>query len=471
MRLKLTYKFYILIKISIWTIYCGYALNVFFNIDKIELVVGFLLCGILLQLTLMSFIRSWYKYGTPKLIEWFYLSTFISLIINFLLLIPYLDSHCFLLVNNVVTVSSDQVLLSLFIILVGVIGLKIPNSFFSYKSNNNVKKIELVRFNYKILFYSFSIFIVFLQFYLIYEGIIGYGKGEENAVAMYSFLLQIVDIMSPLFLITYSVFLFVYHKNSRVLKILFLFYFFSQLFIGLLSGMKEEFITSLIVVLIPYLIGGNKISKKIIVLGGVFLFLLYPINNNYRKILNENTVLPKNIAIQLAFVKTFTTGIGDSFTSGAESYQGRISLFPIFMYSIQEEKKWSEYKNLNRYLYLPLAWILPRFILPSKPVSDTGAIFNEMLTGSRLSSITPSTYGWSYFEGGVFQVFLSFFLLGIVIRILEVKLGKESFLGLLIYVSVLVSLLKVEADVYFRISGIFQTILICVIYFKIFVKK
>tara|TARA_R110000851_G_scaffold305694_1_gene463814 strand:- start:82 stop:543 length:462 start_codon:yes stop_codon:yes gene_type:complete len=141
------------------------------------------------------------------------------------------------------------------------------------------------------------------------------------------------------------------------------------------------------------------------------------------------------------------------------------------MYSVENEQYWMDYKYMNRYLYLPIAWILPRFLIQSKPMADTGKKLYYDTTGGSSSSITPTTYGWAFFEGGYIPTLISFFLFGLFITIFQSKLSKNNFLHLLLYTSFLVSLLKVESDIYFSMTGILQKLLIGVIFYKIFFKS
>ena len=110
-------------------------------------------------------------------------------------------------------------------------------------------------------------------------------------------------------------------------------------------------------------------------------------------------------------------------------------------------------------------------MLPEKPKSETGAVLNEIMVGVNTNSVTVTTYGWAYYEGGFFYVFLLFLLFGLFINYFQYQLGFDNLLGMLLYIELLVIMLKVEMDIYFLISGVLQTILIYLIMIKILINQ
>ena len=476
MSFKLSHKIYLLIKRVIWIVYGVYAVYWLLSINKLELKISILLCGVLIQLTLMSFLRHWYKFKQPYLLDWFRLATFIAIILDFMTSIKVLDSNSQLLVHNVVNVRTDNALPALLVVLCGLLALKLGETLLlkNYRSNNNIKSnssiIKTVSFRYKTVFYVFTIVLGVIQLYLLLNGVIGYGVYAEYSTSQYSFLILIVTISGPYVLAIYSIIKYYYKNTDKLFNVFFALYFFLQVIIGFVSGMKEEVISPIIIVLIPYLLGGYKIPRNLIITSFVFVVLLYPINNNYRNNLNANSQINKLESLQLAVGQTLEKGFVENFISGSEDYQGRFSLFPIFMYSIENEEKWVDYKYLDRYIYLPIAWIVPRVIVPNKPVSDIGSKLYEMTAGRNTSSITPSTFGWSYFEGGYILVFISFFIFSVFISFLQKRIKINLLFDLLLFIMILVSLLKVESDIYFKISEILQTILVGYLIYKVFFK-
>src|SRR5690606_26496910 len=108
-------KFWIL-KFLIWISYIIYAIIALTTLENFELKIGVLLCGVLIELSVIVFVNNWYRLKTPKLLDWFRLGTFLTLILNFLSLAFFLDSEGSILVNNIKWVSSDNALILLFIV-------------------------------------------------------------------------------------------------------------------------------------------------------------------------------------------------------------------------------------------------------------------------------------------------------------------------------------------------------------------
>lgn len=467
MNFKLSRKAFLLLKLIIWVFYGFFLIKSWLTIGKTDLKVAVVLCGLLIELTLISFLNHWFKFKNPFLLDWFRLATFFTIVLNFFIMIPELDQNEKILVDNVVMVNSSQALIALLVILAGLVSLKISELLLiSQKKNKfenrtaNGLKMYTVQFRQLKTFYIITFIIGIIQVYMVRSGIVGYRVNTGHTTAFYSFIIQTIGILGPFILAIYAIIVYKYHFKDRIFYTFYIIYFLLQIFIGFLSGMKEEIISPIIIVLIPFLLGGNKVPKNVLVTVAIFVIFLYPINNNYRDILNARNDLDRFNSIELAISKTFDNGLVANFLSGTESYQNRLSNFPLLMYSIENEEKWQHHKYLNRYVYLPFAWIIPRFLIENKPVSDIGGRLYMMTAGRDTSSITPSTYGWAFFEGGFIPLAISFLTFGIFISYIEIKLNKKSLLGLILYISVIVSLLKVESDIYFTISGILQSFLI-----------
>ena len=472
MDFKLTYKLYITIQIVIWVCFGAFLIkNIALDIDD-DIVYAIMLSGIIMHMTLNQFVKNWYEKGRPLLLDWFRLSSFLFIVVNFFGMIGGLGGEFESFREYVV--KKEYVLPAVIVVFLGVVGLKIGETLAVFFWNDKKKEVGQ-KVSYKIVNPDFFYFIAILsgvvQLYLMLSGEVGYGTFQENTTSSFSFLFQVIFLSSPLILAVLSAFKFLYNYNSLFFKNTFLFYFGIQIIYGFLSGMKESIITPFIIVLIPFLMGGFKIPKKIfysLVFVGI---LIYPLNDNYRAILNQKAGLSKNEAFMLAAVKTFSVEFSDNFSEGADSFSNRLSLFPYLIYTVENEAKWDYYKNMDRYVYLPVAWILPRFIIPDKPKSDTGEVLNYMIRGWSGNSLSATTYGWVYFEGGYFFVVIIFALFGVFISYFQFHFGVKSCFGLLMYITVLINLLKVETDIYFLISGILQSALVTFIFYKIFIKE
>jgi hypothetical protein len=471
MNFKLSYKFYLLIKSIIWIWYAFFFLTVVNGNNDKEVKYGVFLCAVLIQMTLITFINHWYKNKRPRLLDWFRLTTFFVIIFNFLVLIKDLRHQ-----NNFFgfIIKSEFILPTLFVILIGLLGLKVSEAVYPYLKPRSLKSLHSIKI-YEIknilFFYFFALALASIQIFLMLTGEVGFGTFQENTTSDYSFLFQIVFILSNLVLSLFAIFKYLYPNKKKAYNLVFITYFLIQIVYGFLSGMKESIITPFIILLIPYLFSGRKISKMYLILVFFSFIILYPINNNYREILIDFPNIKKQEALGIALAKTAEFSLSENANNGSESYSNRLSLFPYLVYSVEKESEWSYYKNLNRYIYMPVSWIIPRFMLPEKPKSETGAVLNEIIVGVNTNSVTVTTYGWAYYEGGFFYVFLLFLLFGLFINFFQYQLGFDNLLGMLLYIELLVIMLKVETDIYFLISGVLQTIIIYLIMIKILINQ
>lgn len=472
MDFKLSNKLYYFFQILSWVCYSLFLFHIIVSVNEIDIVYAVMFSGFIMYLTLNRFVKNWYKLGRPLLLDWFRLSSFLFIIVNFFGMIDGLGGEFDSFKEYVV--KKEYVLPAVLVVLVGLAGLKVGEvlAAFTWRKNKKSSNATLV---FKLanpdFFYFFAIIIGLIQIFLIVSGEVGYGTFQENTTSSYSFLFQIVFLISPLILSIFAVFKYLYKYKNSFFDIVFLSYFGIQIIYGLLSGMKESIITPIIIVLIPFLMGGGKIPKKFFYASIVFGLLIYPLNDNYRAILREKPDLNKNEAFMLAAATTFSAEFKDNLSEGSDSFSNRLSLFPYLIYTIENESSWDYYKNLDRYIYLPVAWIVPRFIIPEKPKSDIGEVLNYKIRGWSGTSLSATTYGWAYFEGGYFFVLFLFTFFGYFISYFQYNLGIDTCFGLLMYIGVLISLLKVEADIYFLISGLLQSVLVTFVVYKIFIKE
>ncbi|UUC47020.1 hypothetical protein [Flavobacterium cerinum] len=473
MDFKLSNKAYILIKSFIWVFYLFFLVYFFNGEHYNEIVISVLLCALVIQMTLISFVDNWYRNKRPTLLDWFRLTTFFVLIINFFGIIKNINRQENF---NGYILKPEFILLGIITILTGLFALKISEFLYVLQHRKSGgKKNPEVKIIYDLrspnLFFLFTIALAFIQIYLVLSGQVGYGTFQENTTSDLSFLFQIVFILTNLFLTVLAIFKYQYATKNKYLGIVFWFFFFIQVLYGFLTGMKEAIIVPVVIVLIPYLLAGRKLPKKLIYIGFIALLLVYPLNNNYRDILNGYPNLKKNEAFGLALAKTMELSFSENVNQGSENFSDRLSLFPYLIYAVEKEGEWKQYKHMDRYVYLPVAWILPRFVIPDKPKSENGAILNEMIFGYSTNSLTVTTYGWAFLEGGLVYVFFAFLLFGFFISYFQYNLGVTNFFGLLLYIGILVSLLKVESDIYFIITAVLHQILICFLFYKFMIKK
>jgi hypothetical protein len=433
-----------------------YNINVFYSL---------LFSSVLVYQTLIKSLSSIYKYGKPKLLDWFRITTFYVLIISFYNSLSYLGKDTQSMPDFII--NEKSYLGSLLIIFIGLVAFQCAELLFEFfKYNIKRTHVKVIFKNQKIL-YLISGFVLFIQFFLLINNFVGYGSDSSHNVSNYSYLIQTISGLSLILLSIISISFYI--LNNKSLKTIFYLFFIFQILFGFLSGMKESVISPFIIVIIPYLISGKKIPFIRLFLILILLLIVYPVNDNYRTVVKNNVNIDRVTAIQIALTKTVNGEFGEILNEGTNSYSSRLDLFPFLMYAYENELLWKEYKNMNRYIYIPVSF-LPRGLITTKPKSDSGSKLNDIIYDFDYNSITPTTYGWSYFEGGYIYVFITFLLFGLVITYLEKYLNLDNLKSIILYSILLLQLLKVENDIYFYLCDIVQKIFLIYFISKIFFK-
>jgi uncharacterized membrane protein len=306
-----------------------------------------------------------------------------------------------------------------------------------------------------------------LSYFLLLTGLIGYGADGEAASGSYSFLIQIINYFSPLFYFTYVIIKYMSGNNSKLFSNSFKLYNILYIVFGLVAGMKGILIFGIVLFLIPFLASGRGIPLKVIIPLALFLIILYPFNSNYREALtNTNS---KVTAMQIAAVKTINIDFSGSLNENTNSYSDRISMFSYLLFSVEKEPDWNFYKNMERFVYLPVSMV-PRIIYTFKACRRKWSTSSTNDRKGVRNSPTPTVYGWAYLEGGLIFVFLHIAILSIVLNIIQFLPFKGSMFYFIFYSQVLIKSIIIEQDVYF-IATLFQMIFVYYFFSKIFFKK
>ncbi len=472
MSLKLTYKIFLIIKFMIWACFIVFAV---YNIDVITkrstVLYEMIIAAFLIQLTLIQFLNSWYRKGVPLILDWFRLTTFYGLLLNYFMVITEIGDNNLWKYDNI-KLDDIFIIPTLITILIGLLALNLAEfivKFVKINSKPSTRKFHYI-LRYKFILIGSGLFVFVMQLVLLLTGVIGYGTYTENTTSSFSFLLQIINSLKLFYILLFGYLIFFYRFKDKFITSSYYIFIVLYLIFGLLSGMKENVIVVLVAIAIPYFLAGNGIPKKWLLTFVVIFFLLYPINNNYRDLLIHFPKMDKKEAIGLAVAKTFSQDLTDIFKESSDSYSERLALYPNLQYAVQTEQDWTYYKNMDRFPYLPFSF-LPRFLLPSKPVSDTGMVLNKMMTGNDRSSQTATTFGWAYLEGGIYFVLLEFFIFGVVLSLFQFSRRKNGILLQLFLGNLTIMMLKVESDIYFLLATIIQDFIIYTILTFFFMKK
>jgi len=435
-----------------------------------QVVIALLLTLIIYIKSVWTFFYYYKKKGKPRLQDWMRVTLFIMLVLNFMGIVNesngettiYFSAKSFSLLNSFFT---------MLVIIIALFSLDI-----AYLINRTKKVTRVNNIHYCIMHKRWVFIILFVstltQFYLILSGFSGYGSDFKYTQGILSVVKLSAGILNPFAIIISSYIIFI--ENNIKYKFIFYTLLSMQIFIGVLSGMKENALLPILYVGIVFLIAGRKIPKKIIYVGLFFAFFLYPLNNAYRNVINNDSMNTGSSALNLVIAvnKVLKEPLLETLNIGTESYAERGSMFSYLQYSIDIEPSWDYYKYMTRYAIAPVSWIIPRIIWKEKPTSDIGNVLSKNIIGEEnRSSVTPTSIGWSYLEGGVLFVIPIFILVGLLFEIIDNSDLKNPLI-LFLYTLLFQKVLKPEWDPYFFLVGMLQTYVMCSLLLKLIgVKK
>lgn len=472
MKLKLTFPLFLTLVTLLWVLFLIYAANIYYKVHNRPVIYELLVCAAIFQLTVISFCYNWYRYKMPKFLDWFRLSTFAFLIWNYLKIADKMDEKVGIYGENYI--NTAYVYDSLLTVLIGIIAVSLVDKIFQIalfnKMNYSFQLKKDVFFRNIKVFYTVSLAFLFLEIFLVLTGVIGYGADDDGTTSGISFILQFINSISTLFLSSYAIFKYLYNIKDKTFNRIFILYVIGYFGYGILSGMKGTIYFGIIIVLVPFFLSGRSIPIKWLFVIALPLMLLYPLNSNFRNTLVNFPQLTKTQALGYAFTQTFSLDFKENLKDSGKSYGDRFSMFPYLLYAVEHESKWTNYKNMDRYVYLPVSFV-PRFLIPSKPIQDNGKLLQKMIMNNENNSITPTSFGWAYFEGGNIFVFLTFVLLGIATSVFQYLVPKTSIFVLMFSINFIIQLLGMENDIYFLLAAVLQNLITYYIFYKLFFKK
>ena len=441
---------------SIFSLYVIFTLSNALDIGN-EVAIATLLIIVLYIQSVGEFLYFYKKQGRPRLQDWLRLSLFIMIVLNFMTMVNS--------ANGVASVKFSVTFISLLdapftLIVVLFSFIALDMAYLIYKVFVNRKKVYSEQYSIKRKNWVFGllVFSTIAQMYLLLSGMSGYGSDLEYTTGVASLIKTLAGILNPFALVLSAYIIFIENSTSKTYRLFFYSALFLQVFLGLLSGMKENTLMPILYVGIVFLIAGKKIPKKLFYIGVIFLAFLYPINNAYRNVINNPYLNTGSHALNMAIAtrNLLTKPLSKTFTTGIESYSERGKIYPYLQYCIHIESDWNYYSNMSRYLYLPVVWIVPRAIWPNKPRADIGGVLSAKIVGyENRSAVTPTAIGWAYLEGGLFFVMVIFILLGLLFEFIDKKNYKNPIV-LLFIILLFHKGIKPEWDPYFLFASLLQ---------------
>ncbi len=234
------------------------------------------------------------------------------------------------------------------------------------------------------------------------------------------------------------------------------------------AGRKEEIISTLIYPFIISVLLLQKLpSKKIMLLSGLFVILVFPVTRLLRvgilaivisgqSITNINdviSVIPEAVSIGQEINKKKTD---EKFSS-----LKRISLLESMSAAVRlSEKNGYKYgQSYNSIFYS----IVPRFIWPNKPKSTTGIEFgieSGIASKNDTSSISVTYLGESYYNFGFFGVFISLFVFLLMNYLYKLSFGKGNPIFILIFIMAIKPYVYIGGELSPYFTGYFKSLLL-----------
>lgn len=434
----------------------------------------------------------------------------------FTFLIPFsLTNIIFIETISELIITSDN-LLKLFFLIINSLNLMWTGYWLAdYFRNKNliIKKIlqkvqryVVLKFSYVnfitifiLLLFSFSAFII-MNLLNIY----GYNSNKESLsiYVNYRYLLHLALNINYIVLIILTLFLFK-KKTTTKFKFLYLFFFVILILFGIFSGFKSDIFFLFLIIFVIYYILKNKFSLILFFLTIFFVYFSYHtidylrhqisltktkksfLNfeqslNIYSEYLNE---VKKHNQIQanLREYKNITIKI----VSRLNNFKDSILILNFIDLNPELLKNDEAPKFLKSILISPITAIVPRIIWKNKPINTEGEwatniLYKDYCKKNNLAcdfsikgSTSMSSFLYLYFAGGIFIVFLFYFLLGIFQNIIFNLFNPGKFFApTLIFLILLPKISLIDSAIYGIISFFFrELIILLIIQYLIFKKK
>lgn len=251
-------------------------------------------------------------------------------------------------------------------------------------------------------------------------------------------------------------------RSDPFWKVLFAAVLLSEVFWGLISGMKGLVLQNFIVVALISSFVKRRLNLRWLVIPLFALVLLYPVSNAYRSLVRGGGVEVTSFeggarAGQMAFSKVGEgeSTVGDVWREGLNQTLQRLDLLTSVAQVLALGPRASMVKGDIHWWMLPVYPFVPRFLWPSKPILDEGGWFTVALRGgsgdaATIGSATSITYpGDLYLQFGLLGVPFGMFVLGLVAQSFTNRVsGPMEPRDLFVYAAVFLFGFPLEADVF-----------------------
>lgn len=208
--------------------------------------------------------------------------------------------------------------------------------------------------------------------------------------------------------------------------------------------------------------------KSIVVVGLIFVFIIFPMYNTFR-------TMDRNLGTSRRFDRTLdmarTWGSNDYLDASVFAFLKRISIVTSVAAIVSDTGRWVDYRYGATLALAPIGVLIPRFVWQDKPNISIGREFGETfrLTNAmdRETYIAPSMVGEFYWNFSVPGVVVGMWLLGMGYRWYYQRYGAGSGFDPIrkaIYITLLPASLVFEGNVAMVVSAFIKVLVILVVF-------
>jgi hypothetical protein len=255
-----------------------------------------------------------------------------------------------------------------------------------------------------------------------------------------------------------------FHPSDAPCGLLFRVILFSEVVWGLASGMKGLALQPFIIVAMISSLIERRFKKgwaAVVLLG---LVALYPIANNYRRLVRDGGGLASPAAVAATGLEAIhqtqdaESSASDWARSGWRMSVKRMDMLTSVGLVIWLGPRASLLQGKERWWMIPYYPFVPRFLWPSKPILEKGRRFSVAAGSTQASSMALTYPGDLYALYGLPGIVLGMLLLGVVTQWLANTItGTLDKRRLFVYAAMFMYVLELETDAFSYLTNLIKT--------------
>jgi hypothetical protein len=255
-----------------------------------------------------------------------------------------------------------------------------------------------------------------------------------------------------------------FHPSDMPRRLLFWVVLMSEAGWGLASGMKAAALQPFIIVAMISSLIERRFKKGWVAAVLLGILALYPIANNYRRMVLAQGGLASPAAVVTTGLEAFSQthasrrSASDWVSDGWSMTVNRLDLLPNIGLVLWLGPRTSALRGKERWWMVPYYPFVPRFIWHSKPILDKGRRFSIATGSASVSSMAITYPGDLYADYGMPGIVLGMFLLGIVSQALaNTVTGPLDKRRVFIYATMFMYVVRLESDAFGYLTTLIKT--------------